>query len=58
MTKQESKSNINLEHLHSVSSEIRPGISRNMSLFERGLIDKINELSERVDELERQLKVK
>ena len=51
-----SNRSIDLERLHSESSVVRPGISRTMSSFERGLIDKITKLEVRVSILEEFLK--
>lgn len=52
ITEDMSISKTDLYHLHRESSEVYPDVYRNMSSFEKGLIEKLVQLDKRIQELE------
>lgn len=52
ITEDMSMGKIDLPRLHRESSEVYPGVYKNMSAFERGLIEKLDQLDKRIQELE------
>ena len=58
ITEDMSISKTDLFRLHRESSEVYPDVYRNMSSFEKGLIEKLDQLDKRIQELEELLEVK